>query len=81
MKKNKILLSLLLIYSFSFSQENLLKELESQNEYKTTNNFSAFKAIKIVNNQSTKQQVKRNFIYMFLIDLALLTRELIHYLA
>ena len=64
MKKNKILLSLLLIYSFSFSQENLLKELESQNEYKTTNNFSAFKAIKIVNNQSTKQASEKE-LYLY----------------
>lgn len=64
MKKNKILLSLLLIYSFSFSQENLLKELESQNEYKTTNNFSAFKAVKIVNNQSTKQASEKE-LYLY----------------
>ena len=64
MKKNKILLSLLLIYSFSFSQENLLKELESQNQYKTTNNFSAFKAIKIVNNQSTKQASEKE-LYLY----------------
>ncbi len=64
MKKNKILLSLLLIYSFSFSQENLLQELESQNEYKTTNNFSAFKAIKIVNNQSTKQASEKE-LYLY----------------
>ena len=64
MKKNKILLSLLLIYSFSFSQENLLEELESQNEYKTTNNFSAFKAIKIVNNQSTKQASEKE-LYLY----------------
>ena len=64
MKKNKILLSLLLIYSFSFSQENLLKELESQNEYKITNNFSAFKAIKIVNNQSTKQASEKE-LYLY----------------
>ena len=64
MKKNKILLSLLLIYSFSFSQENLLQELESQNEYKTTNNFSVFKAIKIVNNQSTKQASEKE-LYLY----------------
>ena len=37
MKKNKILLCLLLIYSFSFSQGNLLKELESESENKTSN--------------------------------------------
>ena len=55
MKKNKILLCLLLIYSFSFSQGNLLKELESESENKTSNEISAFKAIKIVNTQSTKQ--------------------------
>ena len=64
MKKNKILLSLLLIYSFSFSQENLLEELEIQNEYKTTNNFSGFKAIKIVNNQSTKQASEKE-LYLY----------------
>ena len=64
MKKNKILLSLLLIYSFSFSQENLLEELEIQNEYKTTNNFSAFKTIKIVNNQSTKQASEKE-LYLY----------------
>ena len=55
MKKNKILLCLLLTYSFSFSQGNLLKELESESENKTSNEISAFKAIKIVNTQSTKQ--------------------------
>ena len=37
MKKNKILLCLLLIYSFSFSQGNLLNELESESENKTSN--------------------------------------------
>ena len=49
MKKNKILLCILLIYSFSFSQGNLLNELESESENKKSNEISAFKAIKIVN--------------------------------
>ena len=55
MKKNKILLCLLLIYSFSFSQESLLKGLENESVNKTFNEISAFKAIKVVNTQSTKQ--------------------------
>ena len=55
MKKSKIFFGLLLIYTFSFSQENLLEELENKSENKTTNKVSAFKGIKVVNNQSTKQ--------------------------
>lgn len=55
MKKSKIFFGLLLIYTFSFSQENLLEELENKYENKTTNKVSAFKGIKVVNNQSTKQ--------------------------
>ena len=64
MKKNKILLCLLLIYSFSFSQGNLLKELESESENKTSNEISAFKAIKIVNTQSTKKKKKKE-LYLY----------------
>ena len=64
MKKNKILLCLLLIYSFSFSQGNLLKELESESENKTSNEISAFKAIKIVNTQSTKQASEKE-LYLY----------------
>ena len=64
MKKNKILLCLLLIYSFSFSQGNLLKELESESEDKTSNEISAFKAIKIVNTQSTKQASEKE-LYLY----------------
>ena len=55
MKKSKIFFGLLLIYTFSFSQENLLEELENKSENKTTNKVSAFKGIKVINNQSTKQ--------------------------
>ena len=55
MKKNKTLLCFLLIYTFSFSQESLIKELESESKYKSSNEISTFKAIKIVNTQSTKQ--------------------------
>ena len=55
MKKSKIFFGLLFIYTFSFSQENLLEELENKSENKTTNKVSAFKGIKVVNNQSTKQ--------------------------
>ena len=64
MKKNKILLCLQLIYSFSFSQGNLLKELESESENKTSNEISAFKAIKIINTQSTKQASEKE-LYLY----------------
>ena len=64
MKKNNILLCLLLIYSFSFSQGNLLKELESKSVNKTSNEISAFKAIKIVNTQSTKQASEKE-LYLY----------------
>ena len=55
MKKNKLFLILLLAYSFSFSQESLLMKLENESENKSSDEISTFKAIKIINNQSTKQ--------------------------
>jgi len=65
MKNNKILFSLLLIYSFSFSQGDLLQELESKTQDNTTSNISAFKAIKIINTQSTKQaREKELYLYV-----------------
>ena len=64
MKKNKTLLCFLLIYTFSFSQESLLKELESESKYKSSNEISTFKAIKIVNTQSTKQASEKE-LYLY----------------
>ncbi len=64
MKKSKIFFGLLLIYTFSFSQENLLEELENKSENKTTNKVSAFKGIKVVNNQSTKQSGEKE-LYLY----------------
>lgn len=65
MKKSKIFFGLLLIYTFSFSQENLLEELENKSENKTTNKVSAFKGIKVVNNQSTKQAGEKE-LYLYI---------------
>lgn len=65
MKKSKIFFGLLLIYTFSFSQENLLEELENISENKTTNKVSAFKGIKVVNNQSTKQAGEKE-LYLYI---------------
>ena len=64
MKKNKTLLCFLLIYTFSFSQESLLKKLESESKYKSSNEISTFKAIKIVNTQSTKQASEKE-LYLY----------------
>ena len=64
MKKNKTLLCFLLIYTFSFSQESLLKELESESKYKSSNEISTFKAIKIVNTQSTEQASEKE-LYLY----------------
>ena len=64
MKKNKIFLILLLAYSFSFSQGSLLMELEDESENKSSNEISTFKAIKIVNNQSTKQASEKE-LYLY----------------
>ena len=64
MKKNKIFLILLLAYSFSFSQDSLLMELEDESENKSSNEISTFKAIKIVNNQSTKQASEKE-LYLY----------------
>ena len=64
MKKNKIFLILLLAYSFSFSQGSLLTELEDESENKSSNEISTFKAIKIVNNQSTKQASEKE-LYLY----------------
>ena len=64
MKKNKIFLILLLAYSFSFSQGSLLMELEDKSENKSSNEISTFKAIKIVNNQSTKQASEKE-LYLY----------------
>ena len=65
MKKNKIFLILLLAYSFSFSQGSLLMELEDESEYKLSKEISTFKAIKIVNNQSTKQASEKE-LYLYI---------------
>ena len=64
MKKNKIFLILLLAYSFSFSQGSLLMELENESENKSSNEISTFKAIKIINNQSTKQASEKE-LYLY----------------
>ena len=64
MKKNKIFLILLLAYSFSFSQGSLLMELEDESENKLSKEISTFKAIKIVNNQSTKQASEKE-LYLY----------------
>ena len=55
MKKNKLFICLLFISSVIFSQTNLLEKLENESDSKIQNDISTFKAIKIVNNQSTKQ--------------------------
>ena len=55
MKKNKLFICFLFISSLIFSQTNLLDELENESDSKIQNDISTFKAIKIVNNQSTKQ--------------------------
>ncbi len=64
MKKNKLFLILLLAYSFSFSQESLLMKLENESENKSSNEISTFKAIKIINNQSTKQASEKE-LYLY----------------
>ena len=64
MKKNKIFLILLIAYSFSFSQGSLLTELENESQNKSSNEISTFKAIKIVNNQSTKQASEKE-LYLY----------------
>ena len=64
MKKNKIFLILLLAYSFSFSQGSLLMELENKSENKSSKEISTFKAIKIINNQSTKQASEKE-LYLY----------------
>ena len=64
MKKNKIFLIFLLAYSFSFSQGSLLMELEDESENKSSKEISTFKAIKIVNNQSTKQASEKE-LYLY----------------
>ena len=64
MKKNKIFLILLLAYSFSFSQESLLMKLENESENKSSDEISTFKAIKIINNQSTKQASEKE-LYLY----------------
>ena len=64
MKKNKIFLILLLAYSFSFSQGSLLTELENESKNKSSNEISTFKAIKIINNQSTKQASEKE-LYLY----------------
>ena len=64
MKKNKIFLILLLAYSFSFSQGSLLTELENESKNKSSNDISTFKAIKIINNQSTKQASEKE-LYLY----------------
>ena len=64
MKKNKIFLILLLAYSFSFSQGSLLMELEDESENKSSDEISTFKAIKIINNQSTKQASEKE-LYLY----------------
>ena len=64
MKKNKLFLILLLAYSFSFSQESLLMKLENESENKSSDKISTFKAIKIINNQSTKQASEKE-LYLY----------------
>ena len=64
MKKNKIFLILLLAYSFSFSQGSLLTELENESKNKSSNEISTVKAIKIINNQSTKQASEKE-LYLY----------------
>ena len=39
---------------FAFSQNTLLDEITSESDYKNTFEMPAFKAMKVVNNQSTK---------------------------
>ncbi len=65
MKKNKIFLCVLFINSLMFSQTNLLEKLEDESDVKLQNEVSTFKALKIVNNQSTKQaNYKELYLYV-----------------
>ena len=65
MKKNKIFLCVLFINSLIFSQTNLLEKLEDESDVKLQNEVSTFKALKIVNNQSTKQaNYKELYLYV-----------------
>ena len=65
MKKNKLFICHLFISSLIFSQTNLLDKLENESDSKLQNDISSFKAIKIVNNQSTKQaNLKELYLYV-----------------
>ena len=76
--KNSITLVWFLTIATLGQSQTLLNELAQD---KPESNPPAFKAMKIVNLQSTKTAVKEIGICMFLIDLAVFKEDLIHFMA